>query len=291
MLKGAAFAPGHVTGFFSIYDSAKKKRHQGSRGAGICLSLGAHSIVGVTGSSFQQIDVLINNERVTDSVTEYAIRKLLGDEPAKVKVVTTLDLPIGQGFGMSAAGALSSCLALDSAMNLGKKRDEIICAAHEAEINYHTGLGDVLPQSVGGVVMRKMEGCPPFGLTHRIEADAKDVVLCVMGDGISTKEIITDEEHKRRITKAGYQCLLQLQKDPNIDKMMHLSYEFSRMTGLVTEDMEKAIKAANEVGMASMSMLGESVFALGDTERLREILSGFGEVFVCEIDDKGMRLE
>jgi pantoate kinase len=291
LLRGAAFTPGHVTGFFSIYDSAKKKRHQGSRGAGICLSLGAHSIVGVTGSSYQQIDVLINNEKISDSVTEYAVRRILGDEPVKVKVVTTLDLPPGQGFGMSAAGALSSSLALDSAMDLGRSRDDIICAAHEAEINYHTGLGDVLPQSVGGVVMRKMEGCPPFGLTHRIEADSMDVVLCVMGDGISTKEIITDEEHKRRITKAGFQCLLQLQKDPNIEKMMQLSYEFSRITGLLTEDMDRAIKAANEVGMASMSMLGESIFALGDTEKLKNALSKFGDVFVCEIDSQGMRLE
>ncbi len=72
---------------------------------------------------------------------------------------------------------------------------------------------------------------------------------------------------------------------------MQLSYEFSKVTGLVTEDMEKAIKAANEVGMASMSMLGESVFALGDSEKLREILSGYGDVFVCQVDNDGMRLK
>jgi pantoate kinase len=291
LLRATAFAPGHVTGFFAIYDSAKKMRHQGSRGAGICLSLGAHSIVGVTGSSYQQIDVLLNNERVSESVTEYAIRRILGNEPAKVKVVTTLDLPVGQGFGMSAAGALSACLALESALNMGLKREDVICAAHEAEINYHTGLGDVLPQSIGGVVLRKMEGCPPFGVVEVMEAVEKGVVLCIIGEGLSTKEIITDEEHKKRITQMGTHCLRELQKNPNLKDMMRLSYEFSKRTGLLSKELEKAISAANEIGMASMSMLGESVFALGNCDKLKEVLSNFGEVFVCEIDNMGMRLE
>jgi pantoate kinase len=248
-------------------------------------------MVGVTGSSYQQIDVLINNERISESVTEYAIRRILGDKPVKVKVITSLDLPVGQGFGMSGAGALSSCLALATAMNMGIKHDEIICAAHEAEIHHHTGLGDVHPQSVGGIVMRKMEGCPPFGMIENIKAEKTDIVLCVIGEGLSTKDIITDEAHKNRITQVGAECLRDLLRNPKQEEMMRLSYEFAKRTGLLSEELDEVIKAVNKFGMASMSMLGESIFALGDSEKLEEVLSNFGDVFVCEIDDMGMRLK
>jgi pantoate kinase len=291
LLKAAAFAPGHVTGFFSIHDTSKKMRHKGSRGAGICLSRGAHTIVGVTGSTSQGIDVFINNVKVEGSVTEYACRKILGYESLKVRVVSSLDLPMGQGFGMSAAGALSSCLALAEVLNRGIKREEIICAAHEAEINYHTGLGDVLPQSYGGIVIRKMEGCPPFGVVDTIKAKDTGCVLCVVGEGLITSKIITDDNQKRRITEVGTNCLRELQSDPSIQNMMRLSYAFSKGTGLLSKELDEAISAANKVGMASMSMLGESIFALGDCEKLRDVLSNYGEVFVCDIDNEGMRLE
>ena len=192
---------------------------------------------------------------------------------------------------MSAAGALSSSLAVAAAMGMEIKKDEIICAAHEAEIKYHTGLGDVLPQSIGGIVMRKMEGCPPFGVAENIPVEETGCVLCVVGEGLLTSKIITDDAHKRKITEVGTECLRELQRKPTVAEMMRLSYEFSKKTGLLSKKLDKATKAASEFGMASMSMLGESIFALGDCEKLKDVLSDYGEVFVCEIDKRGMRLE
>jgi hypothetical protein len=39
-----------------------------------------------------------------------------------------------------------------------------------------------------------------------------------------------------------------------------------------------------------MSMLGNSVFAVGDIEGLVSVLSGFGEVWVTKVDTRGARV-
>jgi pantoate kinase len=291
VLKVSAFAPGHVTGFFAIHDQPKKSRHKGSRGAGICLSKGVHSVVGITGSGTQEIEVFINNEKINGSVTEYAVSRLLGHELLKIKVSSTMELPSGQGFGMSGAGALSACMALAAVLDVGIKKNEVICAAHEAEIKFKTGLGDVLPQSVGGVVMRKMEGCPPFGIVEKVPCDETDVVLCIIGEDLFTKDIITDEEYKKKITEFGTKALREFQGKSSIDELMRLSYDFSNKTGMLSKKIDEAIQAANSVGRASMSMLGNSVFAVGDTRKLKEVLGGFGDVIVCQVDQRGMRIE
>jgi len=42
--------------------------------------------------------------------------------------------------------------------------------------------------------------------------------------------------------------------------------------------------------MASMCMLGSSVFAVGKTEELCKSLSSFGKVYVCTVDEFGARV-
>ncbi|HJX04433.1 MAG TPA: hypothetical protein VJ489_01295, partial [Thermoplasmata archaeon] len=59
MKKAAAFSPGHVTGFFEICRS-DDLLSTGSRGAGLCLTLGAASEVRVADSARKSIEVSIN---------------------------------------------------------------------------------------------------------------------------------------------------------------------------------------------------------------------------------------
>jgi pantoate kinase len=291
VLKASAFVPGHVTGFFSIHDRSRKMRHRGSRGAGICLSKGVRTVVGITGSIRPSIDVFINDKMAQAPVTKYAVQRLIGNDPLKVIIYNTQDLPSSQGFGMSGAGALSSCLAVAEALEREIEETEIICAAHEAEVKFSTGLGDVVSQSKGGIVLRRMEGCPPFGVLEQIEVPETEVVLCVIGDELPTKNIITDPLYKRKINDCGEDQLRKLQSDPTLKELMSLSYQFSRDTGLLPKELEDAISEATEYGQASMSMLGNSIFAVGDTKGLQKVLESHGDVYICKIDKSGMRLE
>jgi len=50
------------------------------------------------------------------------------------------------------------------------------------------------------------------------------------------------------------------------------------------------MSAASKLGIASMSMLGNSVFAVGDTAGLLSVLSSYGDTYTCRVDTAGPRL-
>src|SRR5512136_3066110 len=110
MMRAAAFCPGHITGFFEICRS-KDVMSTGSRGAGLCIALGAGSVVRVGEAKRQSVSVSINGRASAANVTKRAIEHLVGGDKLKTSVSTSLDLPMSQGFGMSAAGSLSAALA------------------------------------------------------------------------------------------------------------------------------------------------------------------------------------
>ena len=61
-------------------------------------------------------------------------------------------------------------------------------------------------------------------------------------------------------------------------------------TELADKRVLDAINAANQYGMASMCMLGNSVFAIGKTDELCKTLSSFGKVYMCGVDELGARV-
>ncbi len=286
MMEAEAFSPGHVTGFFQIH-YAKDPLSTGSRGAGMCLSLGAKSIVKIEKSQANKIRVTIDGEESRAPVTRDAIRHLLGNERMSVDASTRNELPMAQGFGMSAAGALSASLAL--ARLLGRDDHEAFEAAHLAEVKNRTGLGDVAAIWKAGVTVRKRPGLPPAGEVVQIDG-RPEVVLAVLGKKVLTKTVLKNEAKRRAIDRCGGAKVDLLLKDPTLSKLMELSTEFAFETGLAQKRVRDAVNAASKLGMASMSMLGNSVFAVGDIDGLVRVLSDFGETWVCKVDTQGARI-
>lgn len=281
-----AFCPGHITGFFEICRS-QDIISTGSRGAGICLSLGATSKVTLERSARQKIEVFIGGRLSRAEVTREALKALIGNEPLHVEVRTTLDLPMRQGFGMSAAGSLSAALALADMMGLS--RQSAFEAAHTAEVRCGGGLGDVSALHRGGVTVRRKAGLPPRGEVVRIEG-APEVVLAVVGRGLRTKTVLDDPEKVKAINASGSSKVDQLLAEPTLRRLMLLSSRFATETGLASRRVLEAMRAASAWGMSSMSMLGNSVFAVGETASLKRELSAFGKVWVCGVDSQGPRL-
>ncbi len=286
MMKAKAFSPGHVTGFFEICANDDPLA-AGSRGAGMCLSLGATSEVVLVPATKQSIKVTINGKSSKAEVTKRAIRHLIGDKGYRVEVATELQLPVSQGFGMSAAGSLSAAMA--AAILLGKERQEAYEAAHKADVESGCGLGDVSAIHRGGVTLRRRPGLPPIGEVVRIPG-APQVVLAVVGRRLLTKEILKDDAKRREINDKGGYLVNSLVKQPSLEKMMTNSRIFALETGLATKRIARAIDTASMHGQASMSMLGNSVFAVGDTEKLKADLASVGDVIVCKVDVVGPRI-
>ena len=286
-MKSSAFAPGHITGFFEpVYHNSDLAR-TGSRGAGISISFGVLTEVSIEQSDSQIFENYVNKRKVNAPVTNLALKYLLGNNKLHVIVKSKLNLPTGQGFGMSAAGALSSTLAASKIVGL--KNEDAIKASHYAEIQMKTGLGDVISSSFGGIEIRKNAGLPPWGVIEHIPGKL-DIVICIIGKKVDTKKVLSNPVLSSKIVEYGKFCTKKLLEKPTIENLYHYSQIFTNKTGLADTKIIEAINQANKYGMASMCMLGNSVFASGKTDHLSKILSSFGKVFVCSVDEYGARI-
>jgi len=285
-MKAIAFAPGHISCFFEPVYSLNFAR-TGSRGAGINTTLGATSEVSAENSDKQNIEVYINNRKSNAQVTKLALKNLIGKNPLRITVKTSLDLPISQGFGMSAAGAISATFALSKI--IGVSTNDAIKASHFAEVQLKTGLGDVLASCFGGIEIRKSAGLPPWGLIEHIPGNF-NIVLCVIGKKIVTKKVLEDKSKINKIIEYGKYCTKKLLENPSIENLFFQSQLFTKNSGLANKQILDAINAANRYGKASMCMLGNSVFAMGKTNQLCNVFLSFGRVYVCSVDEFGARI-
>ncbi|MEA2054538.1 MAG: pantoate kinase [Candidatus Thermoplasmatota archaeon] len=272
-----AFSPGHITGFFEICLSDDEEK-SGSRGAGLCISLGAMSTVEIGGNA---TEVIVNGKK-GGKVTETALNMLT---KKGVKANVNLELPQSQGFGMSGAGTLATALALSSIVSIS--REEAVKAAHTAEVKCSTGLGDVVSSALGGIEIREEPGFN--GKISRIEGGG-DIVISVTGGAIETKSILKDEVLGNKISEIGRECMHEILAHPTIENLFFLSKKFSEETGLINAKTKKAVDEACKYGMASMCMLGNSIFAVGNTKEIARALSKYGKVYTCRIDKKEARI-
>ncbi|MFC1787335.1 pantoate kinase [Halobacteriota archaeon] len=276
-----AYAPSHITGFFEICEHLDQ-RHMGSRGCGFTLQAGVTTEVTV--EEGEGISVIINEANVEAPTTRSVVRRLASEY--SVEVLSKIDVPIGCGFGASGAGALSTALALSDALSLNLSYNSAAEVAHVAEIENKTGLGDVIAQTHGGMIIRREPGSPGIGKVDKIPVRDVEINHVVLGE-ISTKDVLGDKRAKRQINLAGKIAIKELLKRPTIQNFMLLSKRFAMDTCLMSDVGVEIVEAVESCGgMASMAMLGEVIFAIGGYEALKE----FGSVRTYKIGHYGARL-
>ncbi|MBN1762326.1 MAG: hypothetical protein JW878_04515 [Methanomicrobia archaeon] len=279
------YSPSHITGFFAIHED-RNPLHKGSLGCGIVLESGCVTEVALSPNRRVKARVRIDGKEEDAHTTRYVIERLAGE--SEVSVATDFEVPVGCGFGASAAGALSTALALNELLALGMTLNEVAQIAHCAEVENSTGLGDVIAETYGGVVIRTRPGAPGIGVVDRIPHRNERISYVVLGTKL-TKSVLVDggAELKRRISDAGREALKALTQKPTLETFMRVSREFSLRIGLISDTCKDAIEAvAAEGKVASVAMLGETVFVIGESEALWE----FGDVKASRIADTGVRI-
>lgn len=98
--------------------------------------------------------------------------------------------------------------------------------------------------------------------------------------------MLNNPEHRKKINRYGVMCMKEMMNKPTIENFFHLSYDFTLKTGLINRKIIRVIEDVSKHGMASQAMLGNPVFAIGDTEKLVKTLKDFGTIYVCRIDGK-----
>jgi len=196
-------------------------------------------------------------------------------------------MPLGSGFGASGAGALSCAYAINGAFGLALTADGVGEAAHSAEVASGTGLGDVIAQNAGGLVVRLSPGAPGVGVVDRIPVPPLKID-CIVRGPLSTEEVLSDPGTMRGVNREGERALKELLKRPILDRFVSLSWEFAQRSGLAKDWMEDAVEAVEASGgKAAMVMLGDAVFALNG----RDALSEFGDGISAKVNLGGAGLE
>ncbi len=283
--QGEAFCPGHVTAFFEVCEDADPRR-KGSRGAGLSLSLGVTTVARVREATRSSLEIFVNGKRTKADVTETVARKVLGERSYEVKLLSDTTLPVSQGFGVSSAAALSTSLALDDALGLGLPRDELVALAHVTEVDCGTGLGDVVPASLGGMDLRLQPGAPGHAEVKKFEV-RKDLLLAVVGPELLTRSVLRNPGKVAAINAHGGACVDAFARRPTFERLFDLGNRFMEETELASPTVLEVVRASRMFGRATMAMLGNSIFAEAGREELATLYLKFGTLMRCEVDNRG----
>jgi len=260
-----AFAPGHVTGVFRPAIRARDPRARGSLGAGIVLELGATAEARFAPGKGHRVRILGDRVRPWP-ISEDVARRLAPSEPGAVTVRLRHDLPVGQGFGMSAAGALATALAVGELA--GAPRRRAIDVAHLADLFGGGGLGGVPAILGGGLEVRVRPGVPPYGRVVR-QAFPGRMLVGVVGRPIPSPKVLRSPKALARI-EAASGVLSKLARVPAADAFFRASERFTDEAGLLTPAVARTVEALRDRGaFAAQAMFGQSFFALPRTRSAR----------------------
>src|SRR5438105_8599317 len=256
--EGEACCPGHATAFFEVHEDPDP-RAKGSRGAGLSLSLGVRTVARVREATRSSLDIIVNERRQKAEVTQRVVEKLTGPRSLEIKILSETPLPVSQGFGVSAAAALSTALAMNDALGLGVSRQELVALAHETEVECGTGLGDVVAASIGGMDLRWKPGAPGHGEVRTFPVKA-DLLLAVLGPEMPTRGVLRDPGKIAAINRVGGGFVDEFAQAPTLERLFDLGIRFAQETGLANRTVREVIHASRMFGRATMAMLGMSDF-------------------------------
>lgn len=269
-----AFSPGHISGYFRRIEGIGPE-DTGSVGAGVVISEGVRSTVEEARATSVRV-VRQGHASAGSPPVEYALERL----GVAACVTTECRLPIGAGFGLSAAALLATLTAANRLFDLDLSADEVAARAHEAEVLHRTGLGDVAASISGGVVCRKGAG---------IHADItriypEEPLYAVSLGALPTASVLSSSGTMARIAAAfPDRC------PRDLADFCWLSRGFAEKSRLVAPGVRRVLEACDaERVPASMTMLGNGVFATGGAAE--EVLSRFGEVYTLHVARRGAYL-
>jgi pantoate kinase len=273
----------------------------GARGGGFALNKGVSTEVIVAEAEEKRVQVFINGEfcpeaETTKSVVEMLIAKVSANH--HIKVIHSVEVPIGAGFGSSAAGALGVALALSKVLGLHLTHNQLGRVAHVAEVKCRTGLGTVGPLLFGGCGLTLEPGAPGYARLDRIPVSPDHRIVAGTFRPYPTKEMLASQEKRKIINEWGRKTLQKILAEPSLENFMGACKQFAVGTGFATERVQKLIELSEKAGAigAAQNMLGEAVHALVTVDKMGSVHEAFKKllpeekIIIANIDLQGARI-
>ncbi len=302
-----AFSPAGISSFFEICD--KKPNGQpisdlekvGAVGGGFVIQKGVHTNVEVEEANANSVEVFIDGKLAPEAETTCTVAAALlnkTDEKYKVIIKHRVEVPIGAGFGSSAAGALGAALALSKAFGLKLTYNQLGRIAHVAEVKCKTGLGTVGPIMLGGCILTIEPGAPGIGVVDRLPLSSNYVVVAGTFESVLTKHVLVSDDKKSEINRCGSKTVQAILKEPSLENFLTQCLVFAEETGFMTTRTRKLAKLAVDAGAigAAQNMVGEAVHAVASERKADDVVAAFKQILprekilVSDIDFQGARL-
>ncbi len=302
-----AFSPAGISSFFEICDTKADGRpitdfeKIGARGGGFGIQKGVTTEIYVSEAKSNNIHVSINGRDAPEAETTRTVAQMLlskVSEAYDVVVKHNVEVPIGAGFGSSAAGTLTTGLALSNALGLSLTYNQIGKMAHVAEVKCKTGLGTVGPLMLGGCVLTIEPGAPGIAIIDRIPISTDYVIVAGVFGPTPTKEVLSSPEKRLAVNEWGRKTLEKILFEPSLENFMVCCRDFAEKTGFMTERVKTLIRLAEKAGAigAAQNMVGEAVHALTTLENAENVVQAFkrvlprNKILVARVDTQGARL-
>ncbi|MBS7658016.1 MAG: hypothetical protein QW476_02260 [Candidatus Bathyarchaeia archaeon] len=269
-----------LSSFFEAFNNGGDAKFIGARGGGFLLNNGVTTEVTIEPAKENVIEVYINGVYVENAVTskraaQYILQLI--NTPLKVIIKHRIDVPIAAGFGTSAAGALTTSIALSKILDLNLSLNEIGMIAHKAEIECKTGLGTVPPLIYGsGCVITVKPGGPGVAVIKKIPIKPNLKLIAGVFKTIKT-ELFLSKIKLEEVNKVGKETLTKILEEPSLENFLEASKQFAIKTKLASEKVLKLINAVEKAGAlgAAQNMIGEAVHSIVEEEDAATVLSVF----------------
>jgi pantoate kinase len=282
VLRGKAFAPAAISNFFAIHysgeaDPARLGRF-GATGGGYALASGVTTAALVTrDAGTRSMTVTVNgNPEYEAETTRTAVGLLLdslGERHCRVELDQTMGVPVGCGFGASAASSLSAVMAVASAISSKLDRESVAYFAHAADILCKTGLGTVsVIYRYGGAGVIVEPGAPGVSkvLAVKVPRDVR-VVTASLGP-YEKGPLLTSPGMATRINRLGAESI-RVASDLSLESLLRAGEAFTEGLGIWTPRVRRLARAAKAAGAmgASQNMVGQAVHAVTAKEDASQV--------------------
>ena len=301
-----AFSPGGISSFFEPYQLRQNGKipanlRIAARGGGFTTKKGIRTQVTACKSRKNKISVYINKNLRRDAYTTETVARFMlkqTDRKVALKIEHNVEIPVGAGYGTSAAGALSTALAMNELLRLGMTFDQVGYFAHVAEIECRTGLGTVGALMIGGCILQKEGGPPGLCRIDRIPIKPSFVLVSGCYGPISKTSVLNSKSISRKIGREGKKTMKLILSKPDLSNFLQKSEEFALRIGYMTKGIKKLVevsKIAGAVG-ATQNMLGDAFHAVVEEDRADEALKALSrhmpreKLFISKIDFEGAKL-